>query len=145
MESRCVVPSRFASLFRSVFEFVLSILAITNPQRVFCQIWPVCHLNDNTSLYMAILHAILSGPEHIPPHGRDGYYLAASGSVAWINLYTAMARRLAQRGIVDDDKVEPATPEILYRMATALKCPVEMVALQLGGWYVVLERLSDSH
>ncbi|ETN39001.1 uncharacterized protein HMPREF1541_07043 [Cyphellophora europaea CBS 101466] len=95
--------------------------------------WPVSHITDTTNLYISILHAILSGPQTLPPHGRSGYYLAASGSVAWLDLYAAMARALARRGIVDDDKVVPATPETIERMATALQCPVEVVALQIGG------------
>ena len=95
------------------------------------QTWPVCHVIDNTSLYLDLLRAILADSN--PPSGKHGYYLAASGSIAWMDLYTAIARALARRGVVDDAIVKPATDEILGSMGTALGCPKELVPLQLGG------------
>lgn len=101
---------------------------------MFPQTWPVCHITDNTNLYLSLLRGMLSGSGPPPPHGRNGYYLAASGAVTWLDLYAAVARALTKRGVVDDDTIEPATPEVLKKMAAALGCPEEMVALQLGGW-----------
>lgn len=95
------------------------------------QTWPVCHVKDQTTLNLSLLRAILSGNH--PPSGKHGYYLGASGSTAWLDLYGAMARALAERGAVDDDTVKPAADEVLGRMGEALGCPSELVALQLGG------------
>ncbi|TKX24272.1 NAD dependent epimerase-like protein 7 [Elsinoe australis] len=42
--------------------------------------WPVCHVIDNANLYIELLRAILEGEN--PDHGKQGFYLASSGSVA---------------------------------------------------------------
>ncbi|KAK5174484.1 uncharacterized protein LTR77_001564 [Saxophila tyrrhenica] len=95
------------------------------------QTWPVCHISDNTTLYLALLRRILAGPA--PPSGKQGYYLAASGSVAWNDLYVALARALTKRGEVVDEKVERADEGALEGMAGALGCGREYVGLQVGG------------
>ena len=98
------------------------------------QTWPVCHIIDNTNLFLSLLRAILDvGSSSPPPSGKQGYYLAASGSVAWADIYAAVARALAKRGAVDDDTVKPATDDVLGEMAKALGCPKQLVGLQLGG------------
>jgi len=91
----------------------------------------VCHVKDNTSLYLELIRAILSGKN--PGSGKNGYYLASSGSVVWNDLYAAIAAGLAQRGIVDNEAVAPATDQNLSEMAVGLGCPKQLVALQLGG------------
>jgi hypothetical protein len=68
-----------------------------------------------------------------PGNGKNGYYLASTGSVAWLDLYEAMAKALAKRGAIEDEKVLRADEEAVGRMAQALKCPPEAVAIQLGG------------
>ncbi|OJD38683.1 nad dependent epimerase dehydratase family protein [Diplodia corticola] len=93
--------------------------------------WPVCHVLDNTDLFLAILRAILDGES--PGHGKRGYYLAASGSVAWDDLYAAMAAALARRGVVGSDAVGAADDAALERMAAGLGCPKEFVEVQLAG------------
>ncbi|KAF3767914.1 hypothetical protein M406DRAFT_41483 [Cryphonectria parasitica EP155] len=93
--------------------------------------WPVCHILDNTSLYLDILRTILTGGD--PGHGREGFFLASSGPVPWDDIYTAVAAALARRNIVADDSVVPASPEILGRMGEALDCPAEVVSLHIGG------------
>ncbi|KAJ4253747.1 hypothetical protein NW762_010141 [Fusarium torreyae] len=93
--------------------------------------WPVCHIADNTSLYIQILRTILSG--HDPGHGKYGYYLASSGSVPWNDIYNAFAKALAGRGVVDDAEVHDTNDEVLQKMANALDCPKDFVAPQLGG------------
>lgn len=95
------------------------------------QSWPVCHVLDNTGLYLALLREILSGKN--PDSGKNGYYLASSGSVVWEELYAGIAAALAKRGLVADAKVEQATDETLEKMGAALGCPKELVPLQLGG------------
>ena len=96
--------------------------------------WPVCHIIDNTNLYLEMLRAMLTGGgSKMPPSGKQGYYLAASGSVAWADLYAAIARALAQRGVIEDDTVKPATDDAIGKMAAGLGCPKGLVPLQLGG------------
>ncbi|EXJ60867.1 hypothetical protein A1O7_05020 [Cladophialophora yegresii CBS 114405] len=95
--------------------------------------WPVCHVDDNTGLYLALLDAILA--EKDPASGKKGYYLASSGSVVWGDLYAAMARRLAERGVVDSGDVVPAEgdADVLTTMGRGLGCPPALVGLMLGG------------
>ncbi|KAJ6573439.1 hypothetical protein DFH09DRAFT_1277072 [Mycena vulgaris] len=97
--------------------------------------WPVCHILDNTTLYLQLLRRILAGDD--VPHGKNGYYLASSGSIVWDELYTAMAAALAKRNVVGDAAVVPALgdedSQILERMGAALGCPKELVLVQLGG------------
>lgn len=95
------------------------------------QTWPVCHVVDNATLYLEIVRAMLTGKDI--GYGKQGYYLASSGSVAWEDLYAAIAAALAKRGVVDDESVTRATDEQQAEMAAALDCPKEMVPLQLGG------------
>ena len=96
--------------------------------------WPVCHVIDNSNLYIKLLRALLKGgSSNAPPNGKQGYYLAASGSVAWADLYAAIARALARRDIIEDDTVKPATDDAIGMMAAGLGCPKELVPLQLGG------------
>ncbi|ETS75827.1 hypothetical protein PFICI_12771 [Pestalotiopsis fici W106-1] len=93
--------------------------------------WPVCHINDNTSLYTTILKAILSGAN--PGYGKHGYYLASPGSVAWDDLYDAMAAALHQHGVIDDARVELADRAALEKMAQGTGNPPEMVHFEVGG------------
>ncbi|KAJ5625121.1 hypothetical protein N7510_001430 [Penicillium lagena] len=93
--------------------------------------WPVCHVIDNSTLYLEILRNILSGEDI--GHGRSGYYLAASGRMAWNDIYDAMAKGLAKRQIIDTESVEVADDAALQQMGEALGCPKEMVPLFLGG------------
>ena len=68
-----------------------------------------------------------------PGYGKHGYYLASSGSIIWDDLYTAMAKALVKRGLIDNASVETADQAALERMAEALGCPVEYVPVQVGG------------
>lgn len=68
-------------------------------------------------------------------YGQNGYYLASSGSVAWNDMYRAMAKALAQRNVIGIytpvlDLVEDTAEE---EMDKALGCPKDMVPLFLGG------------
>ena len=77
------------------------------------------------------MRQILEGS--VPPAGRHGYYLAASGHIAWEDLYSSIAIALAKRGQVVDSKVEQASSQALAAMGAALGCPKEVVPLQLSG------------
>jgi hypothetical protein len=83
------------------------------------------------TLYIQILHKILS--EGQIDCGRYGYYLASSGAIPWMELYKAMAKALAERGVVADDTVHDASAESLEEAAKALGCPKEFVPVEMGG------------
>lgn len=91
----------------------------------------MCHVIDNTTLYLEILRTVLNGED--PGHGKNGYFLASSGSVAWDDIYTAFAASLARHNIVGDDSVVPANDKIMESMGEALGCPAAFVPVQLGG------------
>ncbi|KAF2850138.1 NAD(P)-binding protein [Plenodomus tracheiphilus IPT5] len=93
--------------------------------------WPVCHVSDTTSLYDKLLQSILSGDDI--GYGKEGYYLASSGIVKWVDIYTAIAKALAKRKVIDSAEVKKADDAALKKMAKALGCPEAMVAVQLGG------------
>ncbi|KAK7423256.1 hypothetical protein QQZ08_009152 [Neonectria magnoliae] len=93
--------------------------------------WPVSHVDDTASLYIEILRKILA--EEDIDYGSKGYYLAASGSVAWDDLYEAMAKPLANRGIIDDSEIGFADDTALTKMAKGLGSPKDLVRVQLGG------------
>ena len=82
-------------------------------------------------MYIKLLQNILSGDQ--PGYGKQGYYLAASGSVAWLDIYKHFAKALANRKVIDSETVEDADDVALEKMAKALQCPKEFVYVQLGG------------
>jgi len=86
---------------------------------------------DNTNLYIELLRQIVAGKN--PAYGKNGFYLASPGSVAWDDLYSAMALGLAKRNVVSDASVTCAEPETLKKMGDALGCPPEIVTVQIGG------------
>lgn len=102
----------------------------------FSQTWPVCHIHDNTTLFLAILRAILAGEN--PSHGKDGFYLASSGLVKWHDLYRALSKRLLERNVIDDDPITPADDAALEQMATVLKGMKSFVPAEIGGRYEFL-------
>ncbi|RSL62877.1 hypothetical protein CEP54_005462 [Fusarium duplospermum] len=93
--------------------------------------WPVCHVVDNSNLYVEILRGILENKDI--GHGKEGYYLASSGGIAWDDIYSEFAKVLAKRGVVDDGTVQDVDDDALDGMAAALNCSKEFVAAQLGG------------
>lgn len=94
--------------------------------------WPVCHIDDNTGLYITILRAILEGKGE-PSSGKNGFYLASPGRVKWLNLYRAIAEELATRGVVDTAEVGRADEQALKHMAQGVGGDVDMVPFQAGG------------
>jgi hypothetical protein len=66
-------------------------------------------------------------------HDKNGYYLAASGSVMWDDLYASIAQALHRRGLIDDAQIHDADDAVLSKMAEALGCPQEFVHVSLGG------------
>ncbi|KAF4545903.1 uncharacterized protein LTHEOB_4555 [Lasiodiplodia theobromae] len=93
--------------------------------------WPVCHVHDNTTLYLSILRAILNNKN--PDHGKNGFYLASPGNVAWEDMYAAIAKALAKRGVITDAKVELVDEDALGKMAEALKVSKPSVRVKISG------------
>ncbi|KAF4838953.1 hypothetical protein CGCTS75_v000414 [Colletotrichum tropicale] len=93
--------------------------------------WPVCHISDNTALYLQILRSILEGKNI--GHGRNDSYLAASGSIAWDDIYAALALALKVRGIIEDETVAPVDDIALVKMAQRLNTDPSLVAMRVGG------------
>jgi hypothetical protein len=82
-------------------------------------------------VYVKLLESILLG--HGMGHGKNGYYLASSGSVAWRDIYVAMAKALAERKVVGSSEVQKADDVVLEKIGQALGCPKELVPVQIGG------------
>ncbi|PYH91619.1 NAD dependent epimerase/dehydratase family protein [Aspergillus ellipticus CBS 707.79] len=93
--------------------------------------WPVSHVRDTVGLYLELLRKMLRGEEL--GSGRQGYYLASSGSVVWEDLYEAMGARLAERGVVDDATVWDAKDADLERIGEIIGRPADFVPLEIGG------------
>ncbi|KAI0105974.1 NAD(P)-binding protein [Daldinia grandis] len=121
------------STLRQIYMIVRSAKALGRVYRVDSNRpeWPVCHILDNTTAYIELLRKILA--DENPSHGKNGYYLAASGSVAWDDLYDAVATALVKRNIIADSSVTIANDKTLEDMGAALGIPKEMVPIQLGG------------
>lgn len=94
--------------------------------------WPVCHISDNTNLYLRLVSQVLA--DNSPPSGKKGYYLAASGTIHWEDLYSAFASVLAKRGLLIDDTVRAPTDEQIEHIAAALGTEASLVPLSIGGW-----------
>ncbi|EXF79317.1 hypothetical protein CFIO01_02052 [Colletotrichum fioriniae PJ7] len=68
-----------------------------------------------------------------PGYGKNGYYLAASGSVIWDDLYEAMAKALRARNVITDERVTPADETALGKMAQGLSTESSLVQMRLAG------------
>ncbi|KAJ5706652.1 NAD(P)-binding protein [Penicillium malachiteum] len=95
------------------------------------QIWPVAHIRDTASLYFALLNAILGGRN--PSHGKNGFYLASAGKLAWHDIYTGIADALARRSIIEDGTVHLMNDTALEKIAKAQKVPPSCVVVKIGG------------
>ncbi|PYH68005.1 NAD-dependent epimerase/dehydratase family protein [Aspergillus vadensis CBS 113365] len=93
--------------------------------------WPVCHITDTVNLYIHILLSILDGKD--PGYGKNGYYLASSGRVAWHDVYNAIAVALAKRSIIEDATVVQADNVALEKMASALGTYKSFVGARIAG------------
>ncbi|KAI8623993.1 NAD(P)-binding protein [Xylariaceae sp. FL1651] len=93
--------------------------------------WPVCNVMDNTTMYLELMRNILAGKN--PSYGKNGFYLAASGSVAWDDLYTAMAKGLAKRNVINEETLIRADDQALEGMAKGLEIPTSLVSVMVGG------------
>lgn len=91
----------------------------------------MCHVADTATLYVEILRKILAGEDI--GYGKNGYYLASAGSIAWDDIYSVMAKALAKRQIIEDEEVHSANDEVLERMSVVLGIPKVLVPVMLGG------------
>lgn len=89
------------------------------------------------SLYVALLDAILKGKN--PNHSKNGFYLASSGKIAWHDIYAGIAKALAKRGQIADDRIELMNDAALKKIAKAQNVDPESVIVKIGGRYVSLD------
>lgn len=111
-------------------RFVLALYAGKSLANII-KTWPVCHVSDNSTLYLQILSKILAGEDI--GYGESGYFLASPGSVAWDDLYSAIADSMLKRGLVNDNSITLADDSTLKAMGEAIDTPKELVVMQLGG------------
>ncbi|KAK4904840.1 hypothetical protein LTR49_025770 [Elasticomyces elasticus] len=93
--------------------------------------WPVSSLHDTVTLYAEILRNILIGKDI--GYGKSGYYMAASGSLAWADIYEAIGKALAKHDVVDSAEVRSVSDEMLEKAAKALGVPKDFVPVLMGG------------
>lgn len=94
-------------------------------------------MEDTTSLYFFLLRQILDKKDL--PHGKEGYYLASPGLVAWEDIYAAIAGALHKRGVIDSPELTFADDAVLEKMAPALGVDGKSSTLgKIGGKYVVI-------
>jgi hypothetical protein len=53
--------------------------------------------------------------------------------MAWVEIYTAIAKALAKRHTINSSEVLEADDAVLERIGQALGCPKSMVTVQIGG------------
>ena len=70
-----------------------------------------------------------------PPHGKAGFYHASAGSVAWHDIYVAMAKALKKRGAIATDEVAVFTEEALAKYAEAQGVETASVRVKIAGRY----------
>ncbi|KAI7230819.1 hypothetical protein KC330_g6739 [Hortaea werneckii] len=95
------------------------------------QIWPVCSLEDTIGFIFTMLQSMLT--DRNPPHGKTGFYHASTGSVAWHDIYVAMARALKKRGVVATDEIAVFTQEALEKYAEAQGVETASVRVKIAG------------
>jgi hypothetical protein len=95
------------------------------------QTWPVSSVHDTITLYTSLLGDITAGKDI--SYGKKGYYMAASGSQAWTDIYAAVGKALAKRGVIDDASVGEVSEANFEKAAQALGGPREFVPVQMGG------------
>lgn len=91
----------------------------------------MCHISDCTALFIALIKAILEDSN--PGFGKQGFYLASSGSASWDDIYSATNKALAKRGIIKNTSVQPITDSALQKMAEALNVDTSSVVVKIGG------------
>ncbi|UKZ50415.1 hypothetical protein TrVGV298_004677 [Trichoderma virens] len=134
----CIVYGEGLGFGNKISGQIVSIVKAAKEVRlVYCindnsPTWPVCHISDNNDFYIRLLAAILSGSTTVG-YGRRGYYLPSPGSVAWDDLNSYMAVALANKGIIEDERVTMADDAALEAMSCGLKCPKAYVRVQLAG------------
>lgn len=69
-------------------------------------------------------------------HGKKGYYLVSSGSVAWDDIYKAMGKTLKKHGVISDTVVAIADPGIIEKIAAFNNVPRDVMTTFFGGRYV---------
>ncbi|KAL4915391.1 hypothetical protein BDW62DRAFT_212740 [Aspergillus aurantiobrunneus] len=119
----CIVYGKGEGFGNKISIQVVAIVQAALELRRVCRVdsqfptWPVCLIKDTTALYLHTMRKILQGEEI--GYGRNGFFLAASGSIAWDDIYSAFAKA------ADDDA--------LQRIGNALDVAPSVVPILLGG------------
>lgn len=96
------------------------------------QDWPMCHLEDLVSLYTTLIAAIIAD-KRTPCNTASGYYLAENSLFNWNALSRSIALALHARKLVADPTLVEIGEKELEKMAGALGCPKEFVAISIAG------------
>lgn len=78
-----------------------------------------------------MIKAILNGQDL--DHGRNGFYLASSGRIYWMDLYKGVAKALYKCGLINDDHVRPVTEEARQIISKGLGVTPDSIELKVAG------------
>ncbi|KAF5575640.1 nad dependent epimerase dehydratase family [Fusarium pseudocircinatum] len=97
--------------------------------------WPVCNVTDIINYAILLIKAVLNGQDL--DCGKNGFYLASSGRVYWMDLYKGVAKVLYNRGLINDDHVRPITEEARRTISKRLGITPDTIELKVAGnsWY----------
>ncbi|KAF5691277.1 nad dependent epimerase dehydratase family [Fusarium denticulatum] len=93
--------------------------------------WPVCSISDTINYAILLIKAVLNGQDL--DHGKNGFYLASTGRVSWMDLYKGVAKALYNRGLVNDDQVRPITEEARETIGKSLGIKSDTIDLKIAG------------
>ncbi|KAF5231752.1 hypothetical protein FANTH_13274 [Fusarium anthophilum] len=97
--------------------------------------WPVCSVSDTINYAILLIKAVLNGQDL--DYGKNGFYLASSGRLCWMDLYKGVAKALYNRGLINDDNVRPITEEARETISKGLGITPDTIELKVAGnsWY----------
>ncbi|KAM6522997.1 hypothetical protein FALCPG4_012602 [Fusarium falciforme] len=97
--------------------------------------WPVCSLSDTINYAILLIKAVLNGQDL--DYGKNGFYLASSGRICWMDLYKGVAKALCNRGLINDDQIRPITEEAREIISKGLGITPNTIELKVAGnsWF----------
>lgn len=90
---------------------------------------------------MRLLDGILSSTGTSPAYGEQGYYFVSSGSFSWNQLSASILGAVKGTPTLTAEQLPLASTEDIEHMAEILKCPVDMVPVNLSGRCVCVRGL----
>lgn len=92
----------------------------------------ICHIEDLAALYANLFAELVA--DRSPPHGKKrGYYFAENGTVTWLDVYKALAKRLQQRGFIESAEVTKPSEDDLQESAKILNASVSFLKMAIAG------------